>query len=90
MQFQFRDYPYQPQNEKELMTKTHMTNSGEDHFNESLITLLNGQYELQKQSLNMMQDITCRHDYDNLMRDIPIYDGKKIQIWQVGSYRLKK
>ena len=35
------------------MTNTNMTNS-EDHFHESLITLLNGQQDLQKQSLNMM------------------------------------
>ena len=24
----------------------------------------------------MMQDMTHRHEYNNLMRDIPIYDGK--------------
>ena len=26
----------------------------------------------------MMQDITHRHEYDNLMRDIPIYDRNNI------------
>ena len=36
------------------MTKTNMTNSEE-----------NGQQDLQKESFNMMQDITCRHEYDN-------------------------
>ena len=25
----------------------------------------------------MMQDIAHRHEYDNLMRDIPIYNGNK-------------
>ena len=57
-----------------------MTNSEEDHFNESLIALLNGQQDLQKQSLNMMQDITQRHEYDNLIRHIPIYDGKNMEL----------
>ena len=31
----------------------------------------------------MMQDMTHRPRYDNLMRDIPIYDGK-IGNWQTG------
>ena len=43
----------------------------EDHFNESLLSPLNGQQDLQKQSLNMMLDMTHRHEYDNLMMDIP-------------------
>ena len=42
-----------------------MTNSEEDCFNELLITLLNGQQDLQNQSLNMMQDMTHSHEYDN-------------------------
>ena len=71
---QLQDDPYQLQNENEIMTKRDMTNSEEDHLNESLITLLNGQQDLQKQSLNMMLDITHRHKHDNLMRGIPIYD----------------
>ena len=58
------------------MTRRNVTNPEEDHFNDSLISLLNGQQDFQKPSLNMMQDITHRHDYDNLMRDIPIYEGK--------------
>ena len=28
----------------------------------------------------MIQDITCRQEYDNLMRDIPIYDGKNMDV----------
>ena len=64
------------------MTRTNMTNPKEDHFNESLITLLNGQQDLQKQSLGMMQDTIHRHDYDNCMRDIP--DMKK----KYGTTRL--
>ena len=32
------------------------------NFNKSLLTLLNGQQDLQKQLLNMMQEITHRHD----------------------------
>ena len=28
----------------------------------------------------MIQDITHRHEYDNLMRDIPIYNGKNIEL----------
>ena len=62
------------------MIKTYVTNSEEDHFNESLITLLNGQQDLQKQSLNIMQDITNRYEYNNLMRDIPIYDRKNVEL----------
>ena len=27
----------------------------------------------------MMQGITHRHEYDNLMMDIPIYDGKNME-----------
>ena len=28
----------------------------------------------------MMQDITHLHEYDNLMRDIPIYEEKNIDL----------
>ena len=49
-----------------------LTNLDEDHFNETLLTLLNGQQDLQKQSFNMIQDMTCRHEYDNLMRGNPL------------------
>ena len=66
--------PCQIQNENEIMATNNITNPEEDHFNESLLTLLNGQQDLQKQSFNLMQDMTCRHGYDTLMRCIPIYD----------------
>ena len=62
------------------MTKDNMTNLEKDHFNESLLTLLNGQQDLQRQSLDMIQDMTCRHEHDNLMRDILIYDGKNMEL----------
>ena len=35
--------PYQSQNEKEVRTTYNLTNLDEDHFEESLLTLLNGQ-----------------------------------------------
>ena len=57
-----------------------LTNPDKDCFNESLLTLLNAQQDVQKQSFNMIQDITCRQEYDNLMRDIPIYDGKNMDL----------
>ena len=57
-----------------------LTNPDEECFNELLVTLLNGQQDLQKQSLNMIQDITCRQEYDNLMKNIPIYDGKNMDL----------
>ena len=28
----------------------------------------------------MIQDITCRQEYDHLVRDIPIYDGKSMDL----------
>ena len=28
----------------------------------------------------MMQDMTHRHEYDNLMRDIPTYDGESMEL----------
>ena len=56
--------------ETKILMMTNSTNPEEDQFNESLITLLKGQQDLQKQSLNMMPDMPCRHEYDYLMRDI--------------------
>ena len=56
------------------------TNLDEDYFNKSFLTLLNGQQDLQKQSFNMMQDMTHRHEYDNLLKDIPIYEGKNMEL----------
>ena len=57
-----------------------LINLHEDHFNESLLTLLNRQQDLQKQSFNMIQGMACRHEYDNLMRGILIYDGKNMDL----------
>ena len=62
------------------MTMGNITNLDEDHFNKSLLTLQHGQQDLQKQSFNMIQDMTHKHDYDNLMGDIPIYDGKNMEL----------
>ena len=69
--------PYQLQNDNGIMTRTNMTNQEEDHFNDLLLTLLNGQQDLQKQSFNMGQDMTCRYEYDKLMIGMPIYNRKK-------------
>ena len=73
------------------MIKTNMKNS-EDQFNESLITLLNDQQDLQKQSLEMMKKMTHRHEHDNLMTDIPLYDRKNMELtdWllQIGKVAL--
>ena len=86
--------PLTPQPPKSFNQKTHttynrtektrpkenMTNQDKDHFNESLLNLLNGQQGLKKQSLNMIQDITGRQEYDNLMRDIPINKRKNMDL----------
>ena len=57
----------------------------DDQFNKSLLLiLLNGQQYLQWQSLNVMQDINCRHGYDSLMQVIPIYDGKNMDLADWG------
>ena len=42
--------------------------------------LLNGQQDPQRQSLNMIQEINCRHEYDNVMWDIPIYDSENMDL----------
>ena len=54
----------------------HITAPKEDRFNKSIITLLSGQLDIQKQSLDMMRNMTTLHEYYNLMRDIQIYNGK--------------
>ena len=91
-QFPLQKELYRLGDETENVMKTTSANPKEDQFNESLITLLNGQQDKQKQSLNMLQDMTCRHDYDNLMRDILIYNGKNIKLadWllQIGKVAL--
>ena len=35
---------------------------------------------MQKQSFNMIQNITYRQEYNNLIRDIPVYDGKHMDL----------
>ena len=67
--------PYYIQQNREARPTGKVTNQDEDCFNESLLTLLNGQQDLQRQSFNMIQDIICIQEYDNLMRDIPFYDA---------------
>ena len=57
-----------------------MNNQEKGHFNESLLTLLNGQQNLPKQSFIMIQDITHRQEYDNLMRGILIYNDKNMDL----------
>ena len=57
-----------------------VTNPDKVHLNESLLTLLNGEQDLQKQSFNMIPNITCRQEFDNLMIDIPIYDGQNMDL----------
>ena len=44
-----------------------ITCSEEEKFHEALLTLLNGTQHLQRQSLNMMQDMNHRCEYDNLI-----------------------
>ena len=34
---------------------------------------------MQKQSLNVIQDITGRHEHDNVKRNIPMYNGKNLE-----------
>ena len=62
-----------------------MTNQDTDHFNESLLTILNGQHDFQEQTYNMIQDITCRQKYNILMRGISIFNGKNMDlaIWML-------
>ena len=57
-----------------------MTNQGKDLFHESLLILLNGQQDLQKQSFNMIQDIMYKLEYNNLRRDISIYDTRNMDL----------
>ena len=62
------------------MTRNNMANLEEDHYRSTLLTLLNGEQDLQKQSFNMMQDMTSRHEHDNLMRYISIYSGGNMEL----------
>ena len=56
------------------MTKTNMANPEEDQFKESLITLLNGQQDLQKQSLKKIWHT----------------DISMIISWEIFQYMLEK
>ena len=47
------------------VTRQNPTMIEDDQFNESLLTLLNRQQDLQTQSLNKMQDMNCRFEYEN-------------------------
>ena len=67
-------------NDIDNKTKTNITSLKEDQFSESFITLLNGQQNLQKPLLYMMKNMTHRHEYDNLMFSILIYDGKNMDL----------
>ena len=80
MQIYLTEDPYQLQKEKEVRPMKNLKNQDKDQFDESLLTPLNGKQDLNKQSFNMIQDMTCRHEYDNLMRDISIYDGKNMDL----------
>ena len=53
-----------------------LTCSEDDRFNESLSTLVNGQEDLLRHLLNVIQDMNYRHEYDNLMGDIAMFGGK--------------
>ena len=48
-----------------------------------------GNKTCEKQSFNMIQDMTCRHEYDILMRVIPIYDGKNITLSRLAVINQK-
>ena len=55
--------PYHLKQDREARPTENVTNQDEAHFNESLLTLLNGHKDLQKQSFKIIQDITCRREY---------------------------
>ena len=54
--------------------ETQVTYTEEDRFNESIITLLIHQQDLQKQSWGIMKNVTRWHEHDSLMRDITIVE----------------
>ena len=84
-QIHLPESPYQLQKDIEIRPMENVTNPDEGNSNESLLILLNEQEDLQKQSFNIGQDATHRQEYDNLMRDIPIYDGRNMDLadWQL-------
>ena len=63
-----------------IWTVQKVTCSKEDQFNQPIITLLSGQQNLQTQLLDMMKNMTRQHEYENVMRDINICDGKNIDL----------
>ena len=54
--------------------------SEEAQINECIKPLLISQQDLQKQSIDMIQNMTRQHECDNLMRDITIYDEKNMDL----------
>ena len=52
----------------------------EHGFDESIITLLSGQQDIQKTIIDLLKNMTREHKYDNIMRDIGIYNGKYIEL----------
>ena len=84
-QIHLPEYLYHLQQDRKARPTGNVTNQDGDHFNKLLLTLLNGQQDLQKQSFNMIQDIMHRQESDNLMRNILIYDGKNIDLadWEL-------
>ena len=71
------------------MTKTNMRNSEEDQFDESSITLLKGQHDLQKQSLDIMEDMTFNI---NMITSSEIfqYMMTKYEIGRLATTNLKR
>ena len=63
LQIPHPDKSYRSRNEPETALRQNKTMTEDDWFNESLVTLFN---ELQRQSLDMMQDRNHRHENDNI------------------------
>ena len=61
------DESCRPSNVTKTVQRQNQTITEDDQFNEYLVTLLNGQQDLQRKSLHMIQDMNCRHEYYNLM-----------------------
>ena len=72
--------PYHLQHDREDRPTVNVNNQDEDHFNELLLPLFNVQEDLQKQSFNMIPEMAHRQEYDNLMRDILIYNCKNMDL----------
>ena len=74
------DESFRSRNVIKTVTRQKPMVTEDDQFNKSLLTLLNEQHDLQRQSLNMMKDINCSHEYNKLMQYIPIYDRKNMDL----------